>query len=94
MSEENRIHAIVKGFVQGIGYRWFVEKEANSLNLTGWVKNLPGGDVELEAEGNRDSLEKFINSLKSKHPWARVNDIDVVWISNGAKTYSDFKIKF
>ena len=47
----NRLKAIIKGDVQGIGYRWFVQDTARALMICGWVKNLYDGDVEIEAEG-------------------------------------------
>ncbi|CUT02300.1 Acylphosphatase, partial [Candidatus Kryptonium thompsonii] len=44
-------HIIVKGLVQGVGFRWFVQKHANHLGLKGWTRNLSNGDVEIEVEG-------------------------------------------
>jgi len=58
-----RVHAIVKGNVQGIGYRWFVQKTAQRLDLSGWVKNLDDGNVELEAEGDKKLLDDLLGFL-------------------------------
>ena len=55
-----RRHFLVKGHVQGIGYRWFVQRTASRLGMTGWVRNLPNGDVETQAQGDEDSLERFL----------------------------------
>ena len=93
-SAKSRAHTIVKGYVQGIGYRWFVEKTARSLNITGWVKNLPNGNVEVEAEGSKENIEKLLYALKNEHPWARVSQLEVSWIDESTKNYEEFQIKF
>lgn len=67
----------VKGHVQGIGYRFFVVQAAQKLSLTGWVRNCSNGDVECEAQGGERSLESFLASLESGHPWARVEKVDL-----------------
>ena len=50
------IHFLVKGRVQGVGFRWFVQREAAELGLNGWVKNTDQGDVEIVAAGDEASL--------------------------------------
>ncbi len=58
------VHVIVSGRVQGVGYRWFVQNVATKLGIKGYVRNLPDGTVELEAEGNPESLNTLINEMK------------------------------
>ena len=58
-----RLHAIVVGHVQGVGFRNFVQKTANELRLTGWVRNRWNGDVEVLAEGERELLAKLSIAL-------------------------------
>lgn len=94
MSEMARIHTVVRGMVQGIGYRWFVQREAKKLNLTGWVKNLRNGDVEIEAEGNKEDLNKFLYYVRNNHPWARVDELTIEWMSQVKCDNSDFSIRF
>lgn len=62
-SEENpttALHIIVHGHVQGVGFRYFVQKRALALNLTGWVRNRPEGTVEIWAEGPRAALDNLL----------------------------------
>ena len=67
-------HFIVKGKVQGVGFRYFVIKEAQNLELSGWVRNLPDGSVETRAEGPDEKLEIFESSLKQGPSWSRVTE--------------------
>ena len=73
------MHAIVKGLVQGVGYRFFVIRRAELLGLTGWVKNLPDGTVEVVAEGDRELLEELIKELWKGPSAAQVTDVVVNW---------------
>jgi acylphosphatase len=59
----SRLHAIVEGHVQGVGFRVFVQTIAITLGLKGWVRNLWDGNVEVTAEGAQVVLEKFLASL-------------------------------
>ncbi len=68
MSEQNdnpskRLHAWVDGHVQGVGFRYFVQQNAQMLGITGWVRNLWDGRVELIAEGPPEKLEKLLSAL-------------------------------
>lgn len=82
------------GEVQGIGYRYFAEREAQKLKLTGWVRNLSNGDVELLAEGEKNILENFVNILKTKHLYARIDDMKILQTEITKKEFSDFNIVF
>jgi len=73
------LHAIVKGLVQGVGYRFFVIRRAELLGLTGWVKNLPDRTVEVVAEGDRELLEELIKELWKGPSAAQVTDVVVNW---------------
>ena len=70
-----RAKLLIKGHVQGIGYRWFVMEAAQRMGLSGWVRNLPSGEVEAEAQGDAKALAGFVRELKQGHPYARVGDI-------------------
>ncbi len=72
-------HIIVKGMVQGVGFRYFVHRRATELGLAGWVRNLFNGDVEISVEGDRSLVEEFIAFLKVGPRMARVNDVVIEW---------------
>ncbi|HTY35672.1 MAG TPA: acylphosphatase [Bacteroidota bacterium] len=73
------VHIVVQGFVQGVGFRYFVLQRARALGLTGWVRNLYSGDVELEAEGDRSLIEELIKDLKVGPRTAQVKDLTIDW---------------
>jgi acylphosphatase len=74
-----RIHAIVEGRVQGVGFRYFVIDTAVALGLTGWVRNRWDGSVEALAEGPRPSLERFLQALHVGPRAASVTTVTPEW---------------
>ncbi|MDE2142402.1 MAG: acylphosphatase [Elusimicrobia bacterium] len=72
-----RLHVSVRGQVQGVGFRWYAKELADSLGLTGWVRNREDGSVELEAEGRAVTLDDYVVRLRTGNPSARVDAIDV-----------------
>ena len=66
---------LIEGLVQGVGFRWYARETARRLNVLGWVRNLPNGQVEAQAEGPPETLKKFIEELKTGLPFARVDSI-------------------
>lgn len=86
-------HIIVSGIVQGVGYRYFVTKLARKWELTGWVKNLYTGEVEIGVEGPRGLIESLIQELRSGNAWATVRDVEVRWEKYSGE-YSGFDILF
>lgn len=79
MRQGARLHIVISGRVQGVAYRYFAEKRAVSLSLTGWVRNLYDGRVEVVAEGERANLEVFLAELRKGPRLAQVEDVDVRW---------------
>lgn len=73
-----RLHVRIAGRVQGVGFRWFVREEARRLGLSGWVTNLPGGDVEVAAGGEGSSLERLRRALQVGPPGAQVERLEDV----------------
>lgn len=74
-----RAHLLIRGRVQGVFYRAFTEETARSLDLKGWVRNTPGGDVEAVLEGKKKDIEQAIGLCYQGPPAAHVTDIDVEW---------------
>ncbi len=70
-----RLHLRIKGRVQGVFYRQSALDEARRLDLVGWVKNLPDGDVEAVAEGPAANLERFVAWCRRGPPAAHVTDV-------------------
>ncbi len=72
-----RVQAYVSGIVQGVGFRWFVERVGNQMKLSGWVRNLPDGRVELEVEGPEFKVEAFLEEVESGPISSRVDTVSV-----------------
>ncbi len=72
-----RLRIIVRGRVQGVGYRFFTQRTALELGIKGYVRNLPDGTVEVVAEGSPGAMEKFIQELREGPPLAIVEDMEV-----------------
>ncbi|ASW43636.1 acylphosphatase [Clostridium isatidis] len=72
-----RFHILAQGRVQGVGFRFFCQMNATSLGLTGWVKNLYNGDVEMEVQGDLDKINKFIDLVKEGNRFIRVDNLNV-----------------
>jgi acylphosphatase len=68
---------IVRGRVQGVGFRWFVEREAHTLQITGWVRNNHDSTVEVFAQGTRDQLAGLHQRLREGPRAARVDEVEV-----------------
>jgi len=74
-----RVHLVVEGLVQGVSFRAYTVEEARRLGVDGWVRNLPDGRVEAEAEGERSALEALVAWCRHGPPAARVEDLRATW---------------
>jgi acylphosphatase len=72
-----RLRAVVRGEVQGVGFRWSVQRQAGDLGLTGYAENLSDGSVRVEAEGDPDRLDQLEAYLRQGPRWAEVESLDV-----------------
>lgn len=77
--DNQRIHVIIKGIVQGVGFRFFVYRHGNLLKLRGWVRNRINSDVEVMAEGPRKDLDHLLEILKEGPELAQVVEANVEW---------------
>ena len=75
-----RLHLTVRGRVQGVGFRWFAKEEAESRGLSGFARNREDGSVEVEAEGDPEAVDAFVERLRSGPPASRVESIDVTTV--------------
>lgn len=74
-----RVTALVRGRVQGVGYRAFVQRHARDLGLAGHAENLADGRVEVVAEGPADDLELLLVRVRNGPTHALVDDVEVIW---------------
>lgn len=74
-----RLHLVVHGDVQGVGFRYFLLRQAEELGLRGWVRNNDDGSVELVAEGGRRDLEALMRAAAVGPRLARVSRVDAEW---------------
>lgn len=84
---------IVKGRVQGVGFRYYAIRAAREAGVTGTVRNLPDGNVEAIAEGTRDAIERFRASLQKGPSYAHVSDL-VEEEAQPTGRYSGFEVVF
>jgi acylphosphatase len=88
---KGRAHIFVSGWVHGVFFRDQTQKWATSLHITGWVRNLKDGRVEVMAEGEKESIEDLIGQLRQGPSLARVDNIEVSWEDYKGE-FKDFKI--
>lgn len=93
MADHARLSAIVRGRVQGVGFRYFTRQQALALSVVGWVRNEHDGSVALEAEGPRADLESLLQAIRRGPSAARVSDVDAQW-SEAKGTFSQFSVRF
>ncbi|MER3403205.1 MAG: acylphosphatase [Armatimonadota bacterium] len=87
-----RLYAQVHGRVQGVGFRWFVYEHATQLGLTGYVRNLSDGSVEVVAEGEESTLQGFVADVLQKGPpGAKVVEVTLHW-SEVTQEFEGFRI--
>jgi len=86
-----RLHAVIQGHVQGVGFRHFVSEKARNLFVKGWVRNTFKGEVEVMAEGNRKPLEELLSCLRQGPSLSRVTHVSVDWLEAEGK-FSQFSM--
>ncbi|RMH71775.1 MAG: acylphosphatase [Gemmatimonadetes bacterium] len=93
MTEPVSAHIRVKGRVQGVGFRWFTQQTAQQLGLTGNVRNLYSGEVEINVEGDKATIMRLIDTVKVGTSLAGVEGVDVQWGAYRGQ-YPQFSIEF
>jgi len=74
-----RFRAIISGTVQMVGFRAFAESRAEMRGITGYVRNVPSGEVEVVAEGDKELLKEFLAELRRGPSGARVREVMASW---------------
>ena len=87
------VQMIAQGRVQGVGFRFFVRDLAKSIGVKGWVRNLPDGNVEIHAEGEKEVLFDFIKEIKKGPYLGYVSELTTDWVTP-ENIYDSFNIKF
>lgn len=72
-----RAHVYISGRVQGVNFRWYTQRQAQILGLTGWVRNLWDGRVEAVFEGDEAAVQRAVNWCHNGPPSARVDEVEV-----------------
>jgi acylphosphatase len=91
--QKEELSAVVSGYVQGVGFRYFVVGKARVLGLHGYVRNGSAGEVEVVAQGTRAVLEQLLVLLRQGPPAAEVDDIQCAW-REPTEHFSGFYIRY
>ena len=91
MTEIVSFHAVVRGRVQGVGFRYFARQRAEVYGVSGFVRNLPDGSVELHAEGAAEAMRTFEADLRRGPSFGRVDEAVVTTIK--ARGFQGFDIR-
>lgn len=87
-----RVHIWVKGRVQGVGFRAHVEFYARQIGVTGWVRNVGGDTVETVAEGERETIDRFIEIARQGPRGSRVDESNAEW-ENPTGEFAEFGVR-
>ncbi len=88
-----RLHAIVSGIVQGVNFRYYTSRQAESLGVTGWVANRADDTVEIIAEGGRPALQSLLDWLHHGPPSATVMGVQVDW-TRATDEFTSFRVRY
>jgi len=88
-----RLHAIVSGIVQGVNFRYYTSRQAESLGVTGWVANRADDTVEVVAEGEHPALQSLLDWLHHGPPSATVMGVQVDW-TRATDEFTSFRVRY
>ena len=89
---QKQLQAVIYGRVQGVSFRYYTQREAIKLGITGWVANQWDGTVRTIAEGEESALQRFHQFLHQGSPHARVDQVDIDWVDATGK-FKKFEIR-
>jgi acylphosphatase len=91
--EYKAVHTVARGFVQGVGFRYYAKVSAQRLGVAGWVRNMDDGSLEIWAEGTQDRLQQFIQAIRRGPSHGRVTQLDLTWeVPNGESR--SFRVRY
>lgn len=90
---KKRLHAFFTGHVQGVGFRITAEELAQQFKVTGWVKNLRDGRVEMVAEADESILESFLERLQTGEMKRFIKRVELTW-NDATENFDDFRIRY
>ena len=93
MGEKVRLKAIVHGYVQGVNFRYYTRQQARLLGVTGYVRNLWDGTVEVVAEGARKNVARLFNWLHKGPRMAGVEKVDAQWLPYSGQ-FQGFEVRY
>ena len=93
LHETVRAHVLVSGRVQGVGFRAFTSRRAHTHGLAGWVRNLIDGRVEMEVQGSRFSVDRFLEDLSRGPTLSGVEHVNLYWVEPGGGG-TDFEVLY
>ena len=88
-----RVQIVVSGLVQGVGFRYFAIRKAKEYSITGYVMNLPSGEVLCEAEGDEGLVHEFIDEIKMGPRFSHVTDAKIIK-KEDLISYESFEVRF
>ncbi|HEY9077254.1 MAG TPA: acylphosphatase [Anaerolineaceae bacterium] len=88
-----RVHLLISGLVQGVGFRMFTLNHAEILDITGWVRNTGDDRVEVMAQGSQENINKLLALLENGPKGAYVTDIEKEWLAPIPGEFYSFRIR-
>jgi acylphosphatase len=86
-------HVHIRGFVQGVSFRYYTQREALRLGLHGWVRNLRDGRVEALFEGEKGAVDEMLKWCHGGPPASRVDNVEIMW-EEPSGNFSDFRVTY
>jgi acylphosphatase len=86
-----RMHITVEGRVQGVGFRFYTQQQAQAYQIKGWVKNNSSGTVEMEAEGEKADMDRFLDSIRKGPSFSNVEQVNIEKLE-ALKGYHSFDV--
>lgn len=93
VAAKTRAQIVVRGIVQGVNYRWFTQRRADEMHLTGYVRNMPDGTVFVVAEGPRNEIEALMDTLRLGPSAAVVESVQVEWHAPSGE-FDRFEVRY